>query len=111
MGSSRRRSWLEIVSDVAAFLSLNAGYITNKMRKKLHVYAVLRVDEDIAGDEAIMVKEILPTLEEAVQEVGKAQSASPGKALSLPLASWPLFPRRQRKNVRSVFIRLRLSSH
>jgi len=79
VGSSRRRSWLEIVSDVAAFLSLNAGYITNKMRKKLQVYAVLRVDEDIAGDEAIMVKEILPTLEEAVQEVARLNQLHEGK--------------------------------
>ena len=49
------------------------------MNKKIHVYAVLRVDGDISGDEGITVKEILPTLEEAMQEVERLNQLNRGK--------------------------------
>jgi hypothetical protein len=41
------------------------------MSDKINLYAVIRVDEfdSVSGDEGITIKEILPTLEEAVQEV------------------------------------------
>lgn len=41
------------------------------MREKIHVYAVIRIDDFNAefGDNAISIKEILPTMEEAIQEV------------------------------------------
>ena len=54
-------------------------YTTIKMNKKVHVYAVLRVDEYIAGDQGITVKEILPTMEEAIQEVERLNQLNRGK--------------------------------
>ena len=56
------------------FCYVGGEHTTIRMNKKLHVYAVLRVDDDIAGDQGITVKEILPTLEEAIQEVERTQS-------------------------------------
>lgn len=51
------------------------------MSEKIHVYAVLRIDEfeGVSGDEAISIKEILPTLEEAVQEVERLNKLRQGK--------------------------------
>jgi len=49
------------------------------MTKKVHVYAVLRIEEDIAGDQGISVKEILPTMEEAIQEVERLNRLQRGK--------------------------------
>ena len=49
------------------------------MSKKVHVYAVLRIEEDIAGDQGISVKEILPTMEEAIQEVERLNRLQRGK--------------------------------
>jgi hypothetical protein len=39
------------------------------MHEKIHVYAIVRIDEFVSGDDAITIKEILPTMEEAIQEV------------------------------------------
>lgn len=39
------------------------------MRAKIQVYAVVRIDEYLSGADAITVKEILPTLEQAEREV------------------------------------------
>ena len=49
------------------------------MDKKIHVYVVLRVDEYISGDEGITIKEILPTIEEAIQEVERLDQLHRGK--------------------------------
>jgi hypothetical protein len=39
------------------------------MEERVEVYAVIRIDESASGDGAITVKEIVPTMEEAQQEV------------------------------------------
>ena len=49
------------------------------MNKKIHVYAVIRADEYISGDEGITVKAILPTMEEAIQEVERLNQLQQGK--------------------------------
>jgi len=49
------------------------------MDEKIHVYAVVRVEEDIAGDQGISIKEILPTMAEAIQEVERLNQLQRGK--------------------------------
>ena len=51
------------------------------MTEKIHVYAVVRVDDFNAefGDGAISIKEILPTMEEAVAEVGRLNKLNADK--------------------------------
>ena len=51
------------------------------MSDKINVYAVIRVDEfdGVSGDEGITIKEIVPTLEEAVQEVERLNKLQEGK--------------------------------
>ena len=39
------------------------------MQQKIQVYAVIRIDRQEIAEDAIVVKEILPTMEEAIQEV------------------------------------------
>jgi hypothetical protein len=38
---------------------------------KVQVYAVVRVDDYLEGEDAITVREILPTMEEAIKEVDR----------------------------------------
>jgi hypothetical protein len=39
------------------------------MHEKVEVYAVVRIDEYAKGDDGVRIKEILPTLDEEIQEV------------------------------------------
>ena len=51
------------------------------MHEKIHVYAVVRIDQydDVFGDDAITIKEILPTMEEAIQEVERLNNLQQDK--------------------------------
>ena len=51
------------------------------MSEKIPLYVVIRVDEfeSASGDELITIKEILPTLEEAVAEVERLNKLQEGK--------------------------------
>jgi hypothetical protein len=51
------------------------------MREAIHVYAVVRVDDFNAefGDSTISIKEILPTLEEAIREVERLNKLNADK--------------------------------
>ena len=51
------------------------------MSEKINLYVVIRVDEfeSASGDELITIKEILPTLEEAVAEVERLNKLQEGK--------------------------------
>jgi hypothetical protein len=51
------------------------------MSKKVNLYVVIRVDEfeSASGDELITIKEILPTLDEAVAEVERLNRLQEGK--------------------------------
>jgi len=49
------------------------------MNQKIPVFAVVRVDEDLSPDNAITIKEILPTAEEAIQEVERLNKLQSGK--------------------------------
>jgi len=53
----------------------------NKMSEKINLYVVIRVDEfeSVSGDDLITVKEILPTLEEAIAEVERLNKLQEGK--------------------------------
>ena len=73
------------------------------MSKKVHVYAVLRIEEDIAGDQGISVKEILPTMEEAIQEVERLIGFSGERIVTIFGVSAVIF--------RKVEIRHRSSLH
>jgi len=46
------------------------------MDTEVHVYAVVRVDEYSSGRDAITVKEVLPTMEEAEKEVERLNGAN-----------------------------------
>ena len=46
---------------------------------KLQVYAVVRIDEYQKGEAAIKVKEILPTMEEAIKEVDRLNTLNSSK--------------------------------
>ena len=50
------------------------------MREKISLYVVIRVDEyeGISRDDSIRIKEILPTLEEAVEEVDRLNKLKAG---------------------------------
>ena len=58
--------------------SISAG---NKVSEKISLYVVIRVDEyeSVSGDELIRIKEILPTLEQAVEEVERLNKLQEGK--------------------------------
>ena len=51
------------------------------MRGAIHVYAVVRIDDFLAdsGDAAITIKEIVPTMEEAIQEVERLNKLNASK--------------------------------
>jgi hypothetical protein len=53
----------------------------NKVSEKISLYTVIRVDEfeRVSDDERITIKEILPTLEEAVEEVERLNKLQKGK--------------------------------
>ena len=53
----------------------------NEMSEKINLYVVIRVDEfeSVSGDELITIKEILPTLDEAVAEVERLNRLQAGK--------------------------------
>lgn len=46
---------------------------------KVQVYAVIRVDDSRSAEDAITVKEILPTMEEAVQEAERLNTLNNDK--------------------------------
>jgi len=50
------------------------------MREKINLYVVIRVDEyeSISREDGIRIKEILPTLEEAVEEVERLNKLNAG---------------------------------
>lgn len=49
------------------------------MREKIQVYAVVRIDGEYALENAITVKEILPTMEEALLEVQRLNQLNKDK--------------------------------
>lgn len=48
-------------------------------KRKVQVYAVVRVDDLVEGDEGIMVTQVLPTLDEATAEVERLNLANADK--------------------------------
>ena len=48
-------------------------------KPKLQVYAVVRIDSDVPGDDAIAVPEVLPTLDQADAEVARLNGLNGGK--------------------------------
>lgn len=46
---------------------------------KVQVYAVVRVDQSYPGDDAITIKEVLPTIEQAVHEVDRLNRENSNK--------------------------------
>lgn len=49
------------------------------MAEKIQVFAIVRVDADITGDDAIAVKQVVPTLEDAEQEVARLNELNADK--------------------------------
>ena len=46
---------------------------------KVQVYAVVRIDDEQQGEAAITIKEILPTMEQAIQEVNRLNKLNSSK--------------------------------
>jgi hypothetical protein len=61
---------------------------------KVQVYAVVRMDDDLEGEAAITVKEILPTMEEAIKEVDRLNQLNRSKGARYFWQSDELFCRR-----------------
>ncbi|CAN5693254.1 hypothetical protein BH18ACI4_BH18ACI4_10220 [soil metagenome] len=51
------------------------------MHEKIHVYAIVRIDEydEVSPEDAITIKEILPTMEEAIREVERLNNLQEAK--------------------------------
>ena len=66
---------------MAEICSVKFASARNKMNDKISLYVVIRVDEfdSASGDELISIKEILPTIEEAIAEVERLNRLQAGK--------------------------------
>ena len=62
------------------------------MENKIQVYAILRIDAGQPGLDAITIKEILPTLEEAESEVRRLNELNREKGASYALQATRYYP-------------------
>lgn len=49
------------------------------MNTKVAVYAVVRIDGSQSGEDAITIKEVLPTMEQAIEEVERLNKLNDSK--------------------------------
>ena len=65
------------------------------MKEAIHVYAVVRVDDfhEAFGDDAISIKEVLPTMEQAIHEVERLNELNSDKACHYFWCTTRYFPK------------------